>query len=96
MLLPINLLIILYYCICANAKRTVPVVSIIEVIAIIVIIVYDILVITLVPCDYHVPVSQESYEEPRDEPSGTRTPQTPAVSPSHEPPPSAPPGIRCS
>jgi hypothetical protein len=43
MLLPINLLIIIYYCICLNAKRTVLVVSIIEVISIIVIIVNDIL-----------------------------------------------------
>ncbi len=32
MLLPINLVIILHYCICLNAKRTVLVVSIIEVI----------------------------------------------------------------
>ena len=65
MLLPINLLIILYYCICLNAKRTVLVVSIIEVIAIIVIIVYVILVTTVVPDDDHVPWSQESYKEPR-------------------------------
>ena len=66
MLLPINLLIILYYCICLNAKRTVLVVSIFEVITFIVIIVYDILVTTVVPNDDHVPWSQESYEEPRD------------------------------
>ncbi len=44
MLLPINLLITLYYCICLNAKRTVLVVSIIEVIAIIVIIVSDMII----------------------------------------------------
>jgi hypothetical protein len=36
-------------------------------------------------------MSQETYEEPRDDPSGTRTPPTPAVSPSHDPPPGAPP-----
>jgi hypothetical protein len=59
MLLPINLWIILYYCICLNAKRTVLVVSIIEVIAIIVIIVSDIFVTTVVADDDHVPGSQE-------------------------------------
>ena len=59
MLLPINLVIILYYCICLNAKRTVFVVPIIEVIAIIVIIVSDIFVTTVVPDDDHVPGSQE-------------------------------------
>ena len=91
MLLPINLLIIIYYCICLNAKRTVLVVSIIEVVAIIVIIVYDILGTTVVPDDDHVPGCQELYEEPRDDPSGTRTPSTPDVSPSHDPPPPAPP-----
>jgi hypothetical protein len=69
MLLPTNLLIGVYCCIWLNAKWTVLVVSIIEVIAFIVIIVYDILVITVVPDDYHVPVSQESYKEPRDEPA---------------------------
>ncbi len=67
-----------------KAKRTVLVVSIIEVIAIIVIIVSDIFVATVVPNDDHVPGSQKSYEEPRDDPSGTRTPPTPAVSPSHD------------
>ncbi len=45
----------------------------------------------MVPDDDHVPGSQESYEEPRDDPSGTRTPPTPDVSPSHYPPPPAPP-----
>ncbi len=80
-----------YYCLCLNAKRTVLVVTIIEVIATIGIIVYDILVATVVPDDDHVPRSQESYEEPRDDPSGTRAPPTPAVSPSHDPPPPAPP-----
>ena len=67
------------------------VVTIIEVIDIIVIIVSDIFVATVVPDDDHVPVSQKSYEEPRGDPSGTRTPPTPAVSPSHDPPPPAPP-----
>ena len=67
-----------------SAKRTVLIISIIEVIAIIVIIVSDIFVGTVVPNDDHVPESQESYEEPRDDPSGTRTPPTPAVSPSHD------------
>jgi hypothetical protein len=33
--------------------------------------------------------SQESYEEPRDDPSGTSTPPTPAVSPSHDRAPSS-------
>jgi hypothetical protein len=66
MLLPINLLLILYYCICLNAKRTVLVVSIIEVIAIIVIIVSDIFVTKVVPDDDHVPGSQRlSRTEPR-------------------------------
>jgi hypothetical protein len=37
----------------------------------------------VVPDDDHVPSSQESYEEPRDDLSGTRTPPTPALSPSH-------------
>ena len=41
--------IILYYCTCLNAKRTVLVISMIEAIAIIVIIVYDILGTTVVP-----------------------------------------------
>jgi hypothetical protein len=67
-----------------SAKRTVLIISIIEVIAIIVIIVSDIFVATVVPNDDHVPEFQESYEEPRDDPSGTRTPPTPAVSPSHD------------
>ncbi len=66
-----------------GAKRTVLIISIIEVIAIIVII-SDIFVATVVIDDDHVPGSQESYEEPRDDPSGTRTPPTPAVSPSHD------------
>jgi hypothetical protein len=52
---------------------------------------YDILVATVVPDNDHVPRSQESYKEPRDDPSGTRTPPTPALSPSHDPPPPAPP-----
>ncbi len=69
-----------------SAKRTVLIISIIEVIAIIVIIVSDIFVAIVVPNDDHVPGSQESYEEPRDDPSGTSTPPTPAVSesPSHD------------
>ncbi len=67
-----------------SAKRTVLIISIIEVIAIIVIIVSEIFVATVVPDDDHVPGSQESYGEPRDDPSGTRTPPTPAVSPSHD------------
>jgi hypothetical protein len=83
---PINLLIILCYCICLDAEGTVIVVSIIEIIAIIVIIVCDIFVTTVVPDDDHVPGCQELYEEPRDDPSGTRTPSTPDVSPSHDPP----------
>jgi hypothetical protein len=49
MLLPINLLIILYYCLCLSTKRTVLVISILDVIAIIVIIAYDILGTTVVP-----------------------------------------------
>jgi hypothetical protein len=59
MLLPISIVIILYYCICLNAKRTVLVVSIIEIIAIIVIIASDIFVTTVVPDDDHVTGSQE-------------------------------------
>ena len=43
---------------------------------------------TVVPDDYLV---EESFEEPCDEPSGTRTPPTPEVSPSHAPPLPAPP-----
>ncbi len=53
-----------------SAKQTVLIISIFEVIAIIVIIVSDIFVATVVPDDDHVPGSQESYEEPRDDPSG--------------------------
>ena len=87
MFLPIDLLIILYYCICLNAKRKVLVVSLIEVIAVIVIIVNDILVTTVVPDADHVLGSQEYYEEPRDDPSGTSTPPIPAVSPPYDPPP---------
>ena len=34
---------------------------------------------------------EEPFEEPCDEPSGTRTPPTPEVSPSRAPPPPAPP-----
>ncbi len=41
--------------------------------------------------DDHVPGSQESYEEPRDDSSGTSTPPTPGVSPLHDPPPLASP-----
>jgi hypothetical protein len=89
------ILIILYFCICLSAERTVLVLSTIEVIAIIVIFVYDILGTTVVSNDDHVPGSQESYEEPRDDPSGTCKPPTPAVSPSHDSPPPAPsPGLR--
>jgi hypothetical protein len=62
-----------------------------EVIAIIVITVYDILGTTMVLDDDHAPGSQQSYEEPRDDPLGTSTPPTPAVSPPHDPPPPAPP-----
>ena len=40
--------------------------------------------VTVVPDD-------DLVEEPCDEPSGTRTPPTPEVSPSHAPPPPAPP-----
>ena len=71
-----------------NAKRTVLVVSITEVIAIFVIIVNDIFVTTVVTNEVNVPVSQEPYEEPRDDPSGTSKPD---VSRSHDPPPSVPP-----
>ncbi len=71
-----------------NAKRTVLVVSIIEVIAIIVIFVNDIFVTTVVTNEDDVPVSQEPYEEPRNDPSGTSTPD---VSRSHDPPPPVPP-----
>jgi hypothetical protein len=60
----------------------------IEVIAIIVIIVNDIFVTTVVTNDDNVLVSQEPYEEPRNDPSGTSTPD---VSRSHDPPPSVPP-----
>ena len=67
-----------------SAQLTVLIISIIEVIAIIVIIVSDIFVGTVVPNDDHVPESQVSNEEPRDDPSGTRTTPTPAVSPSHD------------
>jgi hypothetical protein len=59
MLFPFNLLIILNYCICLSAKRTVIGISIIEVIAIIVIFAYDIFVTTVVPDDDHVQGSQE-------------------------------------
>ena len=81
------ILIILYYCICLSVKRTVLVVSITEVIAIFVIIVNDIFVTTVVTDDDNVPVSQEPYEEPRNDPSGTSTPD---VSRSHDPPPPVP------
>jgi hypothetical protein len=57
-----------------NAKRTVLVVSIIEVIAIIVSIVNDIFVTTVVTDDDNVAVSQAPYEDSRDDPSGTSTP----------------------
>ena len=67
-----------------SAKRTVLIILIIKVISIIVTSVSDIFVATVVPGDDHVPGSQESYEEPRDDASGTRTPPTPAVSPSHD------------
>ena len=43
---------------------------------------------TVVPDDDLV---EEPFEEPCDEPSGTRTPPTPEVSPSRAPPPPAPP-----
>ncbi len=70
-----------------NAKRTVLVVSINGVIAIFVIIVNDIFVTTVVTDDENVLVSQEPYEEPRNNPSGTSTPD---VSRSHDPPPPVP------
>jgi hypothetical protein len=60
----------------------------IEVIAVIVIIVNDIFATTVVSDDDNVPVFQEPYEEPRDDPSGTSTPD---VSRSHDPPPPVPP-----
>jgi hypothetical protein len=44
--------------------------------------------LTVVPDDDLV---EESFEQPCDEPSGTRTPPTPEVSPSHAPPLPAPP-----
>ena len=44
--------------------------------------------ITVVPDD---DIVEEPFDEPLDEPSGTRTPPTPDVSPSHAPPPPAPP-----
>ena len=44
--------------------------------------------ITVVPDDA---VDEEPFEEHCDEPSGTRTPPTPDVSPSHVPPPPVPP-----
>jgi hypothetical protein len=44
--------------------------------------------VTVVPDDDLV---EEPFEEPCDEPSGTCTPPTPEVSPSHAPPPPAPP-----
>ena len=44
--------------------------------------------VTVVPDDDLV---EEPFEEPSDELSGTRTPPTPDVSPSHGPPPTAPP-----
>ncbi len=71
-----------------NAKQTVLVVSITEVIVIFVIIVNDIFVTTAVTNEDNVPVSQEPYEEPRNDPSGTSTPD---VSRSHDPPPPVPP-----
>ena len=46
---------------------------------------------TVVPVDDHVPGSQEPFKEPSNDPSGTRTPPTPDVFPSHAPPPSATP-----
>ncbi len=71
-----------------NAQRTVLVVSSIEVIAIIVMIVNDLFETTVVTDDDNVPVSQELYKEPRNDPSGTSTPD---VSRSHDPPPPVPP-----
>ena len=70
-----------------RAKPTVIVFAIIGVIAIIAII-HDYISFTVVPDDDLV---EEPFEEPCNEPSGTRTPPTPDVSPSLAPPPPAPP-----
>jgi hypothetical protein len=63
-----------------KAKRSVIVIAIIGRIAIIAVI-HDCISFTVVPDD------EEPFEEPCDEPAGTRTPLTPDVSPLHTPPP---------
>ncbi len=70
-----------------EAKRSVIIIAIIGLIVIIAII-HDCISFTVVPDDDLV---EEPFGEPCDEPSGTRTPPTSDVSPSHAPPPPAPP-----
>ena len=70
---------ILYYCLYLKAKRTVIAIAIIGIIGIIAIIaiIHDYISFTVVPDDDLV---EEPFEEPCNEPSGTRTPPTPDVS----------------
>ncbi len=70
-----------------KAKRSVSVIAIIWQIAIIAVI-RDCISFTVVPDDDLV---EEPFGEPCDEPSRTRIPPTPDVSPSHAPHPPAPP-----
>ncbi len=48
----------------------------------------DCVCLTVVPDDDSI---EDPFEDPCDEPSGSRTPPTPDLSPSHAPPPPAPP-----
>ena len=66
-----------------KAKKTSIVIAIIGIIAIIAVM-FDYISFTVVPDDDLV---EEPFEEPCNEPSGTRTPPTPDVSPSHAPSP---------
>ena len=70
-----------------KAKRKFIVIAIIGIIAIIAVM-FDYISFTVVPDDDLV---KEPVEEHCDEPSGTHTPPTPDVSPSHAPPSPAPP-----
>ena len=70
-----------------KVKRTLIVIEIIGIIAIIAIM-YDCISFTVVPDDDPV---EEPFDEPCNEHSGTRTPPTPDISPTHAPLPPAPP-----
>ncbi len=74
---PVNFCI-QYFCLYLRAKRSILIIAIIGLIAIIAVI-HDCISFTVVPDDDLV---EEPFEEPCDEPSGTRTPPTPDVSPS--------------